>query len=149
MPASLNRKLNKQATNTEATFWISKILHLGVMFTEEAWANDALTEGFLDDIDENTLKSLQDRINVTRLIEKVREGDCESDEIRDAFLEIVYADKVYGFLCLANAPRVLQSGASKDISYGVTRQRWFYDEDLSGILKQADAWAKSLERVAA
>jgi hypothetical protein len=140
-----NPAINGQLRLSPAVFLVRKILHLGIMLNndDELGFPEGLDE-FLEHLDDSEMADLSGSLDLDPLRFSLECGD--EAKVREEFLILCQDRAYFGFLCLVEAPEVTRRGTIREVRYGIRRRRWFYSEDLEGIIEQASAWAMSLER---
>ncbi len=139
-----NHKLNELMSDTKATFVFTKILHLGLMLTDDMEICEPLTD-FLEEMDELLVKALAGKFDLSGVLAMLDDG--HEDEALGELARCAQEQDRYGFLCHVEAPEVTRlSDGSKAIHMGIRALRWFYGETLQEVIEQADAWAFAQEK---
>ncbi len=141
-----NENLRAAMDEAKGIFVIEKILHLGVMLNDNAENCGALEE-LIENFDETLVKDIFEDDPLRDRLLKVMDN-CDDEELLQEFSWTCGKLNRLGFLCYVKAPEVtkLPKSKSRSYSFGICHCRWFYDEDLAGIIRQAGEWALSMEK---
>lgn len=141
-----NEKIREARDAARGIFVIDKILHLGVMLNDNAENCEAL-ESLIEEFDEAPVKDIFENHPLRDRLLKVMDN-CDDEELLGEFHWTCEQLKRFGFLCYVKAPevRILPKAKTRSYSFGICHCRWFYAEDLAGIIGQANEWALSMEK---